>query len=77
MRFRVWESTLMTGPHRTELLFSFLTFKLSAKGVVAILLAVPVAVILLVVAYRIATLDVSNWKITRGTATAELSCLEP
>jgi hypothetical protein len=36
-----------------ELLFSFLTFKLSAKGVVALLLSFPVALILTAIAWRI------------------------
>jgi len=47
------ESVAMPGPPRPELLFSFLTFKLSAKGVVAILLALPVALILTAIAWRI------------------------
>ncbi len=38
---------------RTELLFSFLTFKLSATGVVAILLAIPVSLVLIATAWRI------------------------
>jgi len=43
----------MIDRFRTELLFSFLTFKLSAKGVVAILLAVPVSLVLIAIAWRI------------------------
>lgn len=38
---------------RPELLFSFLTFKLSAKGVIALLLALPVGLILTAIAWRI------------------------
>jgi len=47
------EMVSMAGPRQPELLFSFLTFKLSAKGVVAILLALPVALILTAIAWRI------------------------
>jgi hypothetical protein len=37
----------------SELLFSFLTLTLSAKGVVALLLAIPVGLILTAIAWRI------------------------
>jgi hypothetical protein len=37
----------------SELLFSFLSFKLSAKGAVALLLAIPVGLILTAIAWRI------------------------
>jgi hypothetical protein len=36
-----------------EFLFSFLTLKLSATGVVAIVLAIPVSLILTAIAWRI------------------------
>jgi hypothetical protein len=42
---------------RTELTFSFLSFKLSAKGIVACILAFAVAAVLFAVAWRIATGD--------------------
>jgi hypothetical protein len=41
------------NPLRSKLLFRFLTFTLSADGLVAILLAFPVALILTAIAWRI------------------------
>jgi hypothetical protein len=43
----------MSDPLRSKLLFRFLTFTLSADGIVAILLAFPVALILTAIAWRI------------------------
>jgi hypothetical protein len=43
----------MSDPLRSKLLFRFLTFTLSADGIVAILLAFPVALILAAIAWRI------------------------
>ena len=41
-------------PEVPELLFSFLTFKLSAKGKVARYLVIPVSLVLIAIAWRIA-----------------------
>ena len=43
----------MPDPLRSKLLFHFLTFTLSADGIVAILLAFPVGLILIAIAWRI------------------------
>jgi hypothetical protein len=43
----------MPDPLRTELIFSFLTLKLSANGVVAILLSFPLSLVLIALAWRI------------------------
>jgi hypothetical protein len=43
----------MVDPLRTELTFSFLSLKLSAKGVVAILLSFPLSLVLIALAWRI------------------------
>jgi hypothetical protein len=43
----------MPDPFRTELIFSFLALRLSAKGLVAILLSFPLSLVLIALAWRI------------------------
>ena len=60
-------------PPDTELTFSFLTIKLSAIGIVALILAFGVAAVLFALAWRIATGDFTVIQTSLGKAVSYIS----